>query len=364
MFNPFSQRKKDTLRALGAAQEQAKKDMQEKLVRIAKAGPPHGSKCTCAICVSLFGHPGSGPVPMVTTPGPAVKKGRLSPYGRNPEYSREWAEDIEVARYGLRTFVTGNGALMSLFMPTSWNNGVMEAKCLKAANRTMLIWGDGITLPEPQHQAPHDGCDCGIYACVDLNSLVSQYRTRAEDNVAVVAAEGPTIIGTKGFRTSAARVVAYWTNPEAPHCLEAYQKVCGPDVPHYTDITKMLKDFHFPEYNLPWPPEFPKWMDEGARWGVYASGGAGAGGGGYYTTYYTSTTSTAVVGAGGGGGGRAMPMSISPSGNEVAIQTPQGYLKVQRPMTMASWQQLKAALGQYATPGAVDALKQLWGIKE
>lgn len=194
-------------------------------------GPPHGSGCTCAGCVRVFGHPGTGRFLQVPPSGA-------------PQLETA-ASDVEVARYGLRTFAVEAGTLKSLFQPTAWDKGVIEARCMRGDE-----WS-----PWYDHSIPHERCTCGVYATVDLQSLIAQYRDRCRSNVAVVAVEGTTIIGDKGMRTSAARVVAYWT-PDSKRGQKAqmvYERVCGDDVPHYDDMNTMLKDFNFRAYPFPWP---------------------------------------------------------------------------------------------------------------
>ncbi|RAV17500.1 hypothetical protein DQP57_00300 [Mycobacterium colombiense] len=90
-----------------------------------------------------------------------------------------------------------------------------------------------------EHEAPGEGCHCGIYATLSLECLNKQYGDSAQHVVAVVAAEGQTIIGTKGFRTQYARVVAYWCDDRlAKPCARQFR-----DARRYLAMSSMLRDY-------------------------------------------------------------------------------------------------------------------------
>jgi hypothetical protein len=87
------------------------------------------------------------------------------------------------------------------------------------------------------HEPPSEGCSCGIYGTLGLLSLMRQYGLYAQDIVAVIAAEGVTIIGGTGLRTAAARVVAYWTP------LRGYRKIARRQfegAQHFQNLDEML----------------------------------------------------------------------------------------------------------------------------
>ena len=144
--------------------------------------------------------------------------------------------DIEIGRYALRTFDTSKGKLGSLYKAHSWEGGVAVAECKQVEH------------PCDPASIPGDDCSCGLYGTLTLRQLDHDYGAKARNCVAVIAAEGPTIIGDKGLRTSAARIVAYW-------CAEDdFAKVFGrecPDARHFAEIPEMLEAYHFPPY-----PEF------------------------------------------------------------------------------------------------------------
>ena len=164
------------------------------------------------------------------------------------DYSGEMI-GLEVARYGLRTFRPiplggraplafpfvdidpwghrGDVELSSVFISgPRWTSGTCAARCLAHLSDSALVtrslslsvagwslWARSqpYRVEEvPSHEAPHEDCQCGIYAAHTLEHLVAQYPVQTGHIVAVIAAEGQTIIGDKGFRTQYARVVAYW----------------------------------------------------------------------------------------------------------------------------------------------------------
>ena len=119
--------------------------------------------------------------------------------------------DIEVNRYALRTFICHpQWGLKSLYREHYWDGGKAVAKCLGSGRRGIVSgWGGA---PLDDHQPPGQNCSCGIYATLTLDQLVREYSEWALRCVAVIAAEGETVIGPKGLRTAAARIVAYWAS--------------------------------------------------------------------------------------------------------------------------------------------------------
>jgi hypothetical protein len=111
------------------------------------------------------------------------------------DYGSGAATDLAVGVYALRTFAVADGKLSSVIQGAGhWDDGVCEARCVK----------------DPTHEAPADGCKCGIYGTHTLEALFSQYPEHSSRIVAVIAPEGRTVTGPKGLRTAFARIVAYW----------------------------------------------------------------------------------------------------------------------------------------------------------
>lgn len=196
------------------------------------------------------------------------------------DYSGEVAE-LEVARYGLRTFrhIPAEDAAMepnhflvqhtlhmtwaflgvdysqdntgkpmelcsTAMQGSYWKDGVCEAVCRIPVNahKNLLIELAALTTgvePVYGHQAPQEDCHCGIYAAHTLQVLRDQFIGYVDDIVAVVAAEGQTIIGDKGFRTQRARVVAYWCSDSvAPTAADQFS-----EAQRYADVSPMLADY-------------------------------------------------------------------------------------------------------------------------
>jgi hypothetical protein len=111
------------------------------------------------------------------------------------DYGSGAATDLAVGVYALRTFAVADGKLSSVIQGAGhWDDGVCEARCVK----------------DPTHEAPADGCKCGIYGTHTLEALFSRYPEHSSRIVAVIAPEGRTVTGPKGLRTAFARIVAYW----------------------------------------------------------------------------------------------------------------------------------------------------------
>ena len=113
---------------------------------------------------------------------------------------------LEYGRCGLRTFEFDlrYGFISVAAGPGHWDDGTCTARCYAGK----MYYASG--TPEGQHEAPNENCHCGIYACLTLENLVGQYLTESLQIVAVIAAQGQTIIGDVGFQTQYARVIAYW----------------------------------------------------------------------------------------------------------------------------------------------------------
>ena len=137
--------------------------------------------------------------------------------------------ELQVGVHGLRTFrVSDDGNLLPVTaVDDSWRGGVCIARCRR----------------NPAHAAPSDRCRCGIYTFRDLPVLRSQYEP-ADYLVAVVALEGQTLAGVKGWRSQAGRVVAIWVQPGAlPDTLLQALSANLPDVPFHDDVQRMLADY-------------------------------------------------------------------------------------------------------------------------
>jgi len=157
--------------------------------------------------------------------------------------------DIEVNRYALRTFMCADGHLKSLFRSDNWDGGAVVARCIRGGTLTT----GGVTAVfgldsrrDPNHRPPADNCGCGLYGTLTLDQLLKEYPEWAHRCVAVFAAEGETVIGPRGLRTAAARIVAYWAGTRTEK--EVFEKQ-APEARWFKQIEPMLKDYGFPKYD-------------------------------------------------------------------------------------------------------------------
>lgn len=155
--------------------------------------------------------------------------------------------DIEVARYAIRTFEIRrySGEVWSVSQgPGHWKDGVCKAECL--VSRPVYDWQGMMTdFRMRSHPAPQLGCSCGAYGALSLESLRSQYATLASRVIAVMAAEGSTVIGPRGLRTAYARIVAWWS----PFRDTDTKRVCAPNFPdakRFMLLDNMLRAYHIP----------------------------------------------------------------------------------------------------------------------
>jgi hypothetical protein len=154
--------------------------------------------------------------------------------------------NLAVGLYGLRTFCYEAGEFHSLSAPAGlWRGGVCEAHCIdfEGTNSAGHLVADKHHGDEP---SPVLSCDCGIYASTNYRHLCKQYQTRCNEIIAVIAAEGKTIVGSQGLRTQFARVVGYhfggWT---AMYRLAAHIQFV--DATEYDSLSHMLQHFGIPK---------------------------------------------------------------------------------------------------------------------
>lgn len=128
--------------------------------------------------------------------------------------------DLQVGRMALRIFRMWapigrtERVLAPMGMLTDhWKDGTCTARCLKA---TMAGGRNGVyettygeTYKDETHEAPFMGCNCGVYGSLSYDSLRRQYHSNMGGLITVMAAEGRTIIGSRGLRTQYARIIAY-----------------------------------------------------------------------------------------------------------------------------------------------------------
>lgn len=149
--------------------------------------------------------------------------------------------------------------LMSVFRKYCWHAGSNAAKCLLAPGQTpnSLSTLQGMP-PSARGPRPHDleasgglviEHTCGFYAYTNVDSLGSQGNGPI---AGIIAGWGRTVIGTKGFRTSTAKILALCVNPhyrqrddavvvEVHEAAEKAAAVYGCTL--YSGLDEMLADY-------------------------------------------------------------------------------------------------------------------------
>ena len=214
--------------------------------------------------------------------------------------------DVEVGRFALRTFALryirvtdpalrytgwetvtdlvqrfgwweeGPNAVVKVWASPSyakdgdWEDGTCTATCSRGpqVNRKLRQnkLGQNVYTHEAAHQVPDMDCSCGIYGSLSYADLIHQYKRNAHNIVAVVAAEGATVIGDRGLRTAFARVVAYWVGPDPVHIKVAEVQFSG--AKRFDSITDML-----PAYGLALLPPGVEPDGSGPNWWTEKTGG-------------------------------------------------------------------------------------------
>ena len=126
--------------------------------------------------------------------------------------------DTPVPLVGYREWFLRDGGsdrteLSSLFHPTAWpHDRPMAAVCLRPRS-----WP--YPMGPPHGEVPDHGCECGIYAFLNpefdtLHGAHGQPRARG-----AIVGWGRFVLGTEGWRTEFARIVALLEHPEHPDVL-------------------------------------------------------------------------------------------------------------------------------------------------
>lgn len=146
-------------------------------------------------------------------PEPPDKKGPESFHGLPFEFAvgevyglRMWHMD----KYGRLRARNWDGA-------PPWRPGVNVARCVKRnAPMTHSSWSFPVdytwtVVDNPGHEVPSDSCSCGFYAYTDdLHAEVKSHARNGEEPVlGIIKGTGRTLIGTQGFRSEKAEIVAF-----------------------------------------------------------------------------------------------------------------------------------------------------------
>lgn len=143
--------------------------------------------------------------------------------------------------------------LASLSYSTYWSVNNMQARCQIRIPKPSIREFHKLEYP---HQAPTDGCSCGIYGHYKLSDTV-RYGNALESSIfGAFDAWGKVLLGTSGFRCQYAKITALASNKyltRLKHIASYY------GVPHFYDYAEF--SMAFPQADLtglvkPVLPEF------------------------------------------------------------------------------------------------------------
>lgn len=120
---------------------------------------------------------------------------------------------IGYREWSLRGMGDARPELFSLFHPTAWpTDRPLTAICLRP-----MTWP--YRAGPPHRDVPDDGCECGIYAYLspDFETL---HGARGPKARGIVAGWGRYVLGTNGWRSEHARLVALLEHADHPAVLE------------------------------------------------------------------------------------------------------------------------------------------------
>ena len=147
------------------------------------------------------------------------------------------ATEPQVGMYALRTFKID--AKRGRLLPVNTGAG-LRATQLDAWEPSGVCIAECRHLP---HAAPHPTCQCGIYGFANLEHLRRQY-IQADHVVAVISVEGQVVVGSRGVRAQAARIVGLWVDPKAiPGPVRARMAANMPSVTFFDDVEEMIAGY-------------------------------------------------------------------------------------------------------------------------
>lgn len=145
-------------------------------------------------------------------------------------------------------------------MAVDWNKGSLEAVCKRYSTREE---------EEVFHSSPDAECQCGIYAhYLPLESYPSRYGV-----FGVVEASGRILMGTRGFRTEKAKIVALagfgevnqWFEVERPGDPDTTRGIIdfatSIGVPYFPTVEKMVQEFPQKDLSSLGVPDLKEWQD-------------------------------------------------------------------------------------------------------
>lgn len=179
---------------------------------------------------------GSG---VVSATVPRVSKPSVRPAGEFDGRTREYAAGVVT---GTRSFnVDRLGRLIGVSFPTVWLPGENLARCLEHRDPLAYLYSSGNRRVREAQRPAHSLAECGhgFYGYYEgSNDYYEPGRV-----MGVVEAYGETVIGTRGFRASKARIVALHMPSElsiGTHRLVARNY---PDVPVFDSFDAMVAEF-------------------------------------------------------------------------------------------------------------------------
>lgn len=130
-----------------------------------------------------------------------------------------------------------------VFREAYWMPGVNTAECLKGTAHDPFNWRrfPNFFLPAPEQPHSFEICHCGFYGYYDGSN---DYAPRGNALVSgVIEGWGETLIGTRGFRCSKARIVALTIHQDTPPRIAAQIRDHYWDAPLFPTFEAMVTEF-------------------------------------------------------------------------------------------------------------------------
>lgn len=132
---------------------------------------------------------------------------------------------------GYRGWIHKDGKLYSCYREVEWPiNGKVTSECIHPNTAFNLYFRlqseeSSTTHKYSAHVAPDINCSCGIYALTDYPSQKESLPWPSDALTGVMLGWGHTVVGTKGFRSEYAQIVALVARPRSPRLTSIIEQV-------------------------------------------------------------------------------------------------------------------------------------------
>lgn len=222
----------------------------------------HRQNCECFKCTERLREKEAARKAHLLAEGGLVHGAAEPPPVRIPEDFKGADFDFTVGEvYGLRVWrIDDFGRLRALHVQTAapWRPGINEAACIAEHDGSQVWYSGGLIMTVPGSytyystgansakrrgckRVPNEKCRCGFYAYTSISHTELSKAQEPDHILGMVRGSGRTLIGSKGFRSEKAEVVALLDPTHLPELRRRAVLGIYPDVPLMADVDALLQ---------------------------------------------------------------------------------------------------------------------------